>query len=595
MTKMAPRWIVVGLLILISGTVFAQNEVKIGILAYRPKQMVQAQWAPLATALNQSISGYGFVIEIYDFDEMSAAVDSRQVDFVLTNPSSYLLMAKRSGLSSPLATLSNLGQGKPINAFGGVIFTRSGRTDINRLEDVRGKSVAFTSTESFGGFQVQAYELGRAGIKIPKDVKVVVTGQPHDNVVDAVLAQRADVGFIRSGLLEEFARKGKLNLSQVTVINPQILPGFPAQVSTRLYPEWPFSALPQTSNDLKRKVSAFLLTLHENNELANQLQIHGFDVPSNYAPVEYMLREMHLPPYDAAPIFTATDVWNRYRWLIVSALTSTTIILLLGFYILLVNRWLNDRSRALYAANMQLQHEVVERKRAESKLRELSAHLQTVREEEKTGVARDVHDNLGSIFTALKIDIYWLKSELSANAKNVLQLERIESMSKLLDSAVDVTRRVITDLRPSILDDLGLCAALEWQAGQFSKRTGVKCVVTCLEHEGNQTQLNKVQSINLFRICQEALSNIVKHSGASRVEIELHYGEDEVVLDISDNGCGLPQGHVIAPTSYGMLGMRERVEQLNGRIDFYNLTRCGFGVTVILPLFVSNQIESSTH
>lgn len=233
-------------------------------------------------------------------------------------------------------------------------------------------------------------------------------------------------------------------------------------------------------------------------------------------------------------------------------------------------------------------------KRLELQLRELTAHLQTVREEEKAIVARDIHDNLGGTLSALKIDIHWLRDKLSASKDAAPLFERVESMSKQLDSAVGVTRRVITDLRPSILDDLGLCATLEWQAGQFSKRTGIKCVVTCLEDEGDQIKLNKVQSINLFRIYQETLANVARHSKASRVDVELHYGDDEVVLAISDNGCGLPEGHTIAPTSFGMLGMRERVEQLDGRIDFYNLTSGGFGVMVILPLLASSQKELAT-
>lgn len=363
MSKATLHWIAAACLMLLAGPLFAQEEVRIGILlANRSRQTMQAQWAPLATAMNKAMPGYRFVIEVYDYAEMLEAVATRRADFVFTNPTSYLLMYKRSGLSTPLATLSNLEQGKPVNAFGGVIFTRAGRTDIHGLEDVRGKSVAITSTDAFGGYQMQAYELKRIGLSLQKDAQLVVTGQPHDKVIDAVLAQRADVGFVRSGILEELAGEGKLDLAAIRIVNRQNLPGFPALVSTRLYPEWPLSALPQTSNDLKRKVAAFLLTLHENSALVHALQINGFDVPSNYTPVEEMLRELHLPPFDATPTFTATDVWVRYRWLIVTALASGALILLLGFITLLINRRLKDRSRDLNSANMQLQDEIIERK-----------------------------------------------------------------------------------------------------------------------------------------------------------------------------------------------------------------------------------------
>ena len=243
---------------------------------------------------------------------------------------------------------------------------------------------------------------------------------------------------------------------------------------------------------------------------------------------------------------------------------------------------------------MAVVQDTTERKYSEHQLHNLSAHLQTVREEEKASVAREIHDNLGSTLTALKMDVYWLADELSTNKEATLLLEHVESMSQLLDNAVAVTRRVITDLRPTILDDLGLQAALEWQAEQFQKRTGVQCWVTCIENEGCKGELDKIQTINLFRIFQESLTNVARHSGASMVEVELHYEDEEVVLTISDNGCGLPEGHTIAKTSYGMLGMRERAEQLGGRFDFYGPPGGGFSITVILPLPTHNQKEEKT-
>jgi diguanylate cyclase (GGDEF)-like protein/PAS domain S-box-containing protein len=354
MAKTALRWIVACFLLLMAGPLFALEEVKIGIAAYRPKQMVQAQWAPLATALNKAMPGYSFAIEVYDFAELHAAVATRQIDFVLTNPSDYLLMAHRSGLSAPLVTLSNIEQGKPVTAFGGAIFIRADRTDIRRLEDLRGKSVATATIESYAGYQMQASELARTGLSMTRDIRLVTTGMPQDNVVDAVLAQRADAGFVRSGLLERLAREGKLDITKIAIINQQNLPGFPMQVSTRLYPEWPLSALPQTDRDLKRKISAFLLTLHENSTLAHALQIHGFDVPSDYSSVEELMRELHLPPFDVAPVFTVSDVWSRYRWAIVAALLSFALILLLGFNLLIVNRRLESEKIVVHRKTNQL-------------------------------------------------------------------------------------------------------------------------------------------------------------------------------------------------------------------------------------------------
>ena len=238
--------------------------------------------------------------------------------------------------------------------------------------------------------------------------------------------------------------------------------------------------------------------------------------------------------------------------------------------------------------------DITERKRAEQQMRDLSLHLQTVREEEKASIAREIHDDLGGTLVALKMDAYWLASKLAAKKGMEPLQESAKSMIGLLDTAVMSTRRLITELRPTLLDDQGLVVALKWQGPQFHKRTGIECSVVCIEDEGCESKLDKTVSINLFRIFQEALTNVARHSGASRVEVELHQGDEEVVLSVSDNGCGLPQGHSIAPTSYGMLGMRERVEQLGGKIEFGTPSGGGFCVTVKLPYLPTMKNESDS-
>ncbi|MDD2914512.1 MAG: PAS domain S-box protein [Gallionella sp.] len=232
--------------------------------------------------------------------------------------------------------------------------------------------------------------------------------------------------------------------------------------------------------------------------------------------------------------------------------------------------------------------DITVRKKMERKMRELASHLQTVREEEKTRIARELHDELGGTLTALKLDNYWLARKLPANEETALFSERIESMSQLIDNAVGVTRRIISDLRPTILDDLGLLAALEWQAVQFNKHTGIECRVTCIEDQGG---LDKPRSIALFRILQESLNNVSRHSGASKVEIEFIHGQNELSLTVSDNGRGIPDNHVVLPSSYGMLGMTERANQLGGRISFGSSPSGGLSVVVTLPLPDKNNRE----
>ena len=350
------RWLVACCLLIVAGSIFAQDEVRIGILSYRSKPQTQAQWTPLEAALNKAIPEHDFKIVAYGLDEMSEAVDSRQVDFILTNPGHYVLMAHRSGLSAPLATLSNLEQEKPVSSFGGVIFTRADKLEINTLKDVRGKTVAASSMDSLGSYEMQAFELIHAGIRMPQDIELKLTGFPQDEVVNAVLANRADVGFVRSGLLESLVAEGKLNMSGIKILNRQDLSYFPTQVSTPLYPEWPFASLPQTNRDLKRKVASYLLTVEENKPLAKSLSIHGFDVPADYESVENILRELRMPPFDITPSFTVVDVWNRYRWPIASGMGAIGLILLLGFNLLLAIRRLVSEKSLVQTQSVLLQN-----------------------------------------------------------------------------------------------------------------------------------------------------------------------------------------------------------------------------------------------
>jgi PAS domain S-box-containing protein len=219
------------------------------------------------------------------------------------------------------------------------------------------------------------------------------------------------------------------------------------------------------------------------------------------------------------------------------------------------------------------------RKQAEEQLRDLTAHLQTVREEEKLSMAREIHDDLGGTLSALKIKSFWLKNELACCNGVSSALASVDEMAGLIDNASGAVRKLITGLRPTILDDLGLLAALEWQAEQFQKHTGIACSVNSISPAA---EVGGSKAIALFRIFQETLTNVAKHSGASWVEVEFCYNDDEVMLSVSDNGRGMASDHLPSSTSYGIRGMHERVLQLGGHIEFSET--CGGGLTVTVTL-----------
>ncbi|MCK9373782.1 MAG: EAL domain-containing protein [Sulfuricurvum sp.] len=306
------------------------KPVVIGVLSFRPKPQTLVQWKPLETVLKQAIPEHDFIVEPLTFSELNKAVSERRIDFVLTNPVNYILLQKRAGLSLPLTTLAVNESGRTSTVFGGVIFTRADHRNIKGLEDLKGKTIAATDTESMGGYQMQMYELHQAGIRLENKSRFIMTGMPHDNVVKAVLSGTADVGFVRSGVLEHMVREGDLKPEEYTIIHRQSHPEFPVDVSTRLYPEWPLAALPGIDEALARHVTAALFKLNSHSPYARAMQIDGFTLHADYTPVENMLRELHLPPFDREGRLTLKEVWNGYRWQI------TAMLLMLVFLGLLV-------------------------------------------------------------------------------------------------------------------------------------------------------------------------------------------------------------------------------------------------------------------
>lgn len=242
------------------------------------------------------------------------------------------------------------------------------------------------------------------------------------------------------------------------------------------------------------------------------------------------------------------------------------------------------------------------RLKAEQETRELSKHIQTIREEEKANFAREIHDDLGGTLAALKMDAHWLMKNLVTNEELLPLHECAKSMVNQLDNTVAITRHLITELRPTILDDLGLMEAIRWKTADFRNRSGIACRFICTGAEGSdcmngrkcegcKDDLDPTQSINLFRIAQEALTNIIKHSRASKVEVSLQYGIKETVLTICDNGCGLPPKEAMTPASFGLRGMRERMELLNGEIKFTTPQGGGLCVTAILPKPTGSKVS----
>ena len=214
-------------------------------------------------------------------------------------------------------------------------------------------------------------------------------------------------------------------------------------------------------------------------------------------------------------------------------------------------------------------------------LRSLAHRLQDIREEEKERIARAVHDELGQQLTAIQLELNYLEEEIEPGDKKKPLQESVHSMSHLIDNTIQSVQRISTELRPQILDVFGLGEAILWQTQDYQSKTGIHFDSTGVD---NEIPLDQDRSITLFRVFQEALTNIFRHAKASKITIQLFQKNNFAVLKVSDNGIGIPADKIKNPKSLGLLGIRERLLAWNGTVDIESQPEKGTTVTVHIPL-----------
>ena len=298
-----------------------------------------------------------------------------------------------------------------------------------------------------------------------------------------------------------------------------------------------------------------------------------------------------------SPVFCSDilndPLWSQYRYVAerygIRACWSTPIFSkdgrVLGTFALYYPepRCATDQETALIRRATHIAGIAIERKQMEEQLGALNAHLEHAREEERTGIARELHDELGQAMTGLKMDLAWLERRLSTLDSPVSPevRGRMSGMSDLIDETIRQVRRISAELRPGVLDHLGLLAALEWQAKEFEKRMGTACVISS---NVDNIELARDASTGVFRIFQEALTNVARHAAATRVEVKLDRRGDRLSLIIVDNGKGIREGAAKSPTSLGLLGIRERARRLGGEVEVAAGQAGGTMVSLALPL-----------
>ena len=220
-----------------------------------------------------------------------------------------------------------------------------------------------------------------------------------------------------------------------------------------------------------------------------------------------------------------------------------------------------------------------ELKNSREQLKNLIDHTENVREEERKRIARDIHDELGQILTVFSFDLAWISKRLNKNQSSIR--DKIRDTSKLIDGAIENVQKIADELRPTILDDLGIVAGLEWQASELERRTGIICSLTI---EPEEMQVDDNLSTEIFRIFQEALTNVARHANATRVMASMHMDERGLYLSIADNGKGISASKITNSASIGLIGMRERLYPWKGEVSIKGEKGIGTTVRIKVPV-----------
>lgn len=307
--------------------------------------------------------------------------------------------------------------------------------------------------------------------------------------------------------------------------------------------------------------------------------------------------------YGILVAFLSMFVWLVVDYLSVRSYSSDIIYLWnalvrLGFFMIvvylisLIKKANSELEEKVKSRTRDLTAEVNERKKAQEelnlttdKLSQLTTSLQSIREEENSAIAREIHDELGQALTAIKIDVAWLGKRYSNDSALV---EGLMDVSNTIDDTIKSIRKISTRLRPRLLDELGLIPAIQWQIKDFQKRTGIECKIDLPDEE---LQMNKSISSPLFRIFQEAITNIARHSKASEVDLQMSIDNKNLFMSVKDNGVGLPDDYLYKNHSLGIVGMQERAKSINGLLEIKRLTQGGTEVSVSVPLN-NNKIKN---
>ncbi|MBN2866851.1 MAG: EAL domain-containing protein [Thiotrichales bacterium] len=305
----------------------AQQHLRLGIYAHLDEATMHQKFGPLVAFLNRELPDTTVTYEVLPADALRKAIQQNRFDLLLTNPSLYEIIRNENTLGGAIATLQLLKDQQVTTSLGGVIFIRSNHQRIKTLKDLERKRIAMPDFSNTGAYRVPLYELSRQKVNVSSiDFKPVGN---NEAVVRAVMNGEVDAGFVRTGILEDGFETGVLKPEDIRVLNARQLNSFPYLLSTQLYPEWPIYALSHLSDDQIKAITIALFSLKADDPAAKAAGIAGFVPALDYLPLERLLRELHLEPYDVEPAFHFWAFWEAYQAIIWLTIVGVFLVLIL--------------------------------------------------------------------------------------------------------------------------------------------------------------------------------------------------------------------------------------------------------------------------
>jgi signal transduction histidine kinase/DNA-binding response OmpR family regulator len=570
------------------------DEILIGVLAKDGAEACMEQWGSTADYLDLNVPGFDFTIVPLSFEEVNESVGTEKVDFVLVNPSMYIELKVKYGVSR-LVTMENTIFYRDYLRFGGVIFTRSDNLEISTLDDIKGLSFVAVNKDSLGGWQMVWKEFRDQEIFPLKDFKTIEFAETHEAVVYEILAGNYDAGTVRTDTIEKMVKDEKITLSDIKVINAQENPNFPLLLSTTLYPEWTIAKTSHVSDELSHSVALSLMAMSEFNLAAFDAHIGGWTVPQDYTIVEDLLKELKIRPYENYGKITFSDVIIQYRWFLIA--------IIVAFIIFIIY---NIRLRSLSEeVSNALEHSKRMENKANDASKAKSMFVANISHEIRTPMNAII--GLSSLLfkTGLNARQLDYNKKLHSSAKSLLGL-----INNILDFSKIEAGKMELENRDFPFDEImyNLSNLLTLKADQ-------KGIEILFDISPDIPRQLKGDSIKLTQVLINLINNSIKFTSEGNIVVRTHsevINEKEVRLyfEIADTGIGMTeeqmaklfnaftQADASTTRKYGGTGLglsitKQIIELMNGTISVESEYKKGssFKFDIILDYDSSSKKE----